>query len=437
MKILYELTYATRGQSGIPRDTASVAKMLMNEKEFHTDLVLNPRTHIQRSIFKQPKENWESEVLGSALRKEPGRSVLPPIFTSALILLQSFSLKRKVSFYFLSQKMNFNALEHLNFANRNGLLTSTRVAMISISYLARFARPAFLKPFKLSTSEYDIFIQQQVDPMNVAKNTIHIVRLHDFLPVTHPQLFDQNAVKIFTKSLRIMLRGKKKIWVMDSESTAKDFKEYYGADLDVRVIPCSITPAKSDGAHIGMARKNQICIVNTIEPRKRVSLAISGFREAKSLGKLSPDWELIIIGAEGWQEKNLASGLRKGVFGSDIIFKENAADFELQQVFSESKIVLSAAAAEGFGLPPLEGMINGCVPVVSDIPQHRETVRSNGFYFVGENPEGIANALGEAAALVAGNDSEISKNLRKYVEENYSEEVIGKMWGKLINSLSK
>ena len=99
--------------------------------------------------------------------------------------------------------------------------------------------------------------------------------------------------------------------------------------------------------------------------------------------------------------------------------------------------MLSAAAAEGFGLPPLEGMINGCVPVVSDIPQHRETVRTNGFYFAAENPEGIANALGEAAALVAGNDSQIAKNLRNYVEENYSEEVIGKMWGKLIHSLTK
>jgi glycosyltransferase involved in cell wall biosynthesis len=434
LKILYELTYATRGQSGIPRDTASVAKILVNGKNFQTDLVLNPRTHIQRSIFKQPKESWESEVLGSALRKEPGRSVLPPIFTSGLILLQSLSLKRKVSFYFLSEKMNLNALKHLKL---NGAPASTRIALISVSYLARFARPAFLKPFKLSTSEYDVFIQQQVDPMNVGKNTIHVVRLHDFLPVTHPQLFDQNAVKIFTKSLRIMLKGQKKIWVMDSESTAKDFREYFGSDLDVRVIPCSITPAKSSGAQISAARKNQICIVNTIEPRKRVSLAISGFREAKSLGKLSPDWELIIIGAEGWQEGNLASGLRKGVFGRDVIFKENAADFELQQVFGESKIVLSAAAAEGFGLPPLEGMINGCVPVVSDIPQHRETVRDNGFYFSGENPEEIANALGEAAALVADNDSQIAKNLRRYVEENYSEEVIGKMWGKLINSLAK
>lgn len=435
MKILYELTYATRGQSGVPRDTSSVAKILVNEKEFQTDLVLNPRTHTKRSIFKQPRIYWEAEVLGNALRREPGRSVIPPLFTSGLIFLQSLSLRRKVKIYFLNEKLNVNTLQYLKIGTE--VLQKTRVALMSISYLARFSRPGFLKPFKLSASEYDVFIQQQADPISVGKNTIHIIRLHDFLPLTHPHLFDQNAVKVFTKSLRIMLKGKKKIWVMDSESSAKDFKGYFGGDLDVRVIPCSITPGKSSKNPTMGVRKNQICIVNTIEPRKRVSLAIAGFREAKSLGKLSPDWELIIIGAEGWQEKNLAFGLRKGKFGNDIIFKENASEYELQQVFSESKIVLSAAVAEGFGLPPLEGMINGCVPVVSDIPQHRETIRENGLYFSGDDPTAIANALMEASLLVEQNGPEISTKLRDYVVANYSEKVIGEMWRDFIKSLKQ
>jgi glycosyltransferase involved in cell wall biosynthesis len=437
MKILYELTYATRGQSGVPRDAASVAKMLVQMDEFNTDLVLNPRTHTKRSIFKQPRTHWQADVLGDALRKEPGRSVIPPLFTSGLIFLQSLSLKRSVPIYFLDEKLNSKTLEHLTFAKLNGVLQRTRIALIALSYLARFSRPAFLKPFKLAISEYDVFIQQQVDPISVGKKTIHVVRLHDFLPVTHPQLFDRNAVKVFTKSLRIMLKDNNKIWVMDSETTAKEFKEYFGVDLDVRAIPCSITLGKSGSAEIEVPRKNQICIVNTIEPRKRVSLAISGFRKAKSLGQLSPDWELVIIGAEGWQEGVLASGLRKGIFGKDIIYRESVSDFHLQQVFSESKIVLSAAAAEGFGLPPLEGMINGCVPVVSDIPQHRETVRDNGLYFSGDDPTAIADALEEASLLIEQNGPVIATKLREYIEANYSEKVISKMWLDFLKSLEK
>ena len=437
MKILYELTYATRGQSGVPRDAASVARMLVQRDEIITDLVLNPRTHTKRSIFKQPRNHWESDALGDALRREPGRSVIPPLLSSGLIFLQSLSLKRNVPIYFLDEKLNSKTLEYLKLAKLSGVLQRTRIALIGLSYLARFSRPAFLRPFKLALSKYDVFIQQQVDPISVGKKMIHVVRLHDFLPVTHPQLFDRTAVKVFTKSLRIMLKGKNKIWVMDSETTAKEFKEHFGADLDVRVIPCSIAQDEFAIAQIEVPRKNQICIVNTIEPRKRVSLAISGFRLAKSLGQLSPDWELVIIGAEGWQEGSLTSGLRKGVFGKDVIYKESVADFELQRVFSETKIVLSAAVAEGFGLPPLEGMINGCVPVVSDIPQHRETVRENGVYFSGDDPITIANALMEASLLLEQNGPEISIKLRNHVLENYSEKVIGEMWLDFIRSLKK
>jgi glycosyltransferase involved in cell wall biosynthesis len=166
-------------------------------------------------------------------------------------------------------------------------------------------------------------------------------------------------------------------------------------------------------------------------------LAISGFRQAKLLGKLSPDWELVIIGAEGWNEKPLASGLRKGIFGKDVIYNEDVDDFELQRVFNESRIVLSAAAAEGFGLPPLEGMSSGCIPVVSDIPQHRETVRENGLYFSGNEPTAIANALEEASILSEQNGTEIATKLRNYVEANYSEKVIGEKWIDFINSLKK
>ena len=437
MKILYELTYATRGQTGIPRDANSLAKILVEMNEFQTDLVLNPRSYTKRQRKQQKGIQWKSEVLGDSLRHEPGRSAIPTLITFGLIFFQSLSLNHRVTLEFLDERMTKNAMRYLKVLQNNELRQKTRLALISVSYLARFSRPRYLKPFKLATPEYQVFIQQQVDPIAVGKKTIHVVRLHDFLPITHPQYFDQNGVKLFSKSLRIMLGGAKKIWVMDSESTANDFREYFGLDLDVRVIPCSVSSGELNIMDPKRLRKNQICMVNTIEPRKRVQLAIAGFHEAKRSGEISADWELIIVGGEGWQEKTLTSNLRKQSFGKDIIFMENAPDYMLQEVFRESKIVLSAAVAEGFGLPPLEGMSNGCVPVVSDIPQHRETVRQNGFYFSGESSKAIAKAVGQAAVFIENSGPEIEVSLQNYVKENYSEEVIGKMWSDLLNSLSR
>lgn len=205
--------------------------------------------------------------------------------------------------------------------------------------------------------------------------------------------------------------------------------------MDVRVIPC-VVPVKKSQDFENVVRKNQICIVNTIEPRKRVGLAISGFREGKSNGAIPDDWQLIIIGNEGWQEKSLTENLRKQVFGSDVIFKESAPDFELDKVYQESKIVLSTSAAEGFGLPPLEGMAYGCLPVVSRIPQHEETVTNLGVYFDGNGPENVANALGEAIRILSNNDISIVRNLADHVEQKFSAEVIGKQWTQLLKEVN-
>jgi len=113
---------------------------------------------------------------------------------------------------------------------------------------------------------------------------------------------------------------------------------------------------------------------------------------------------------------------------------EGAPDFELEKVYSESKILLSTSAAEGFGLPPLEGMAHGCIPVVSNIPQHHETVGDLGFYFDGEDPNCVALKIGEAVNALSAQDVSIPSRLIDHVRSNYSDQVISGMWKNLLTS---
>jgi glycosyltransferase involved in cell wall biosynthesis len=427
MKILYEVTYATRGQTGIPRDTKALAKILLNSDGLQSDLILNPRGYTRRKNKDKKDLRWASNELGNALRNEPGHTILPSLVLSALTVLQSFSPRRlvhllKVNGMHLSNVFNFLHLEP-TFKQKY----ESQVLLMMITYASRFVRPGYLKPFRINTSGYDIFIQQQVDPISISKKTTHIVRLHDILPISHPQYFNQNAVEIFSKSLSLMLKGSRKIWVMDTQHSANEFKEYFGDELDVRIVPC-VVQAKRLHAEIQMKKLNQICLVNTIEPRKRTKIAIDGFMEAKGSALLPQDWQLVIVGKEGWQEKSLVKSLRAQEFGPDIVFKENCSDFDLEKIYSESKIVLSTTAAEGFGLTPLEGMAYGCLPVVSDIPQHHETIQDLGLYFEGESPQRIAEKLGQALEVLSENELEVSKKLMKHIQTNYSEELISKKW---------
>ena len=97
MKILYEMTYSTRGQSGIPRDTNTLAKILLNAEGVDADFVFNPRSYTKRKNPKTSGLQWLSNELGDTLRIDPGRSAIPPIFVTFLILLQSLSLRRIVA----------------------------------------------------------------------------------------------------------------------------------------------------------------------------------------------------------------------------------------------------------------------------------------------------------------------------------------------------
>lgn len=431
MNILYELTYATRGNSGIPRDTLAVAKILQADPHFHTDFLLNPKGLTYRGKLIPKKEKWASVDLGNALRKEPGRSVLPRLFLAPILALQAMSLFSSLKPFPVGKALRDETFGHLNMPQ--SLTDISKIFLIPLSYAARFARPGFLSPFKIRKSDLDIFIQQQVDPIAVPKSVTHIVRLHDFLPITHPQFFDDMAVKLFSKSLRVMLKGHKKTWVMDSKASAELFKESFGGDLDVRVIPCAVMLGDMDFGSI--TKQKQVLILNTIEPRKRVMLAIEGFKRAKNQGLLDHDWKLIIAGSEGWQEGGLVSKLRKHGFGHDVTFSEAPTDFEVKTLLAESQIILSTSAAEGFGLPPLEGMAFGCVPVISDIPQHRETVGEHGFYFQGSKATGVATALGLAAEKATSGGPGLISELQDHIEEHFSFETITAQWDALLGEI--
>ena len=434
MRVLYDITYATRGMSGIPKDTRDVGQILINSDQIKVDFILNSYSYVARG--NREKGFWIERQIGSSLRVDPTRELLPPLFLKFLIAIQSLSIFRRVKTRTAEPRQAENILNFFNLKNLGLNQQNPSVRFFVISYFARFVRPRYRRPFRLDTPGYDFFVQQQVDPIEVKGNTIHIVRLHDILPISHPQYFDAIAVHAFAKSLEVMLKHGDKVFVVDTESTANEFRERFGKNLDVRSIPCVIESVDV-GVKTKISRRNQICVVNTIEPRKRVSLAIDGFLLGKIKGDIPLDWELHIVGKEGWLQRDLVEKLKKGWFGDDVVYHGDVTSFQLDRIYLESKIVLSTSVAEGFGLPPLEGMARGCLPVISNIPQHLETIGDLGIYFHGNDPILVSKALSEAISLLSENPENLSTELTNHVVERFSERVISKKWVELLESLKR
>jgi glycosyltransferase involved in cell wall biosynthesis len=292
----------------------------------------------------------------------------------------------------------------------------------------------------LNTDGFNFFIQQHVDPISVSPQTIHIVRLHDILPITHPFYFSKKARWAFSRGLNTLLKDPKIIWVTDTLATKKEFVDFYGRHLKVEVIPCEVGfgfklehiyesinkkhKESSDG-------KNIFLCVNTIEPRKNVEIVVQAFLCAQEKVPKNRKDQLIIVGKYGWLEEVLISKLRTNFFGPNIIFIEDIDDRELQEWYEKANFLVSASAAEGFGLPPLEGMLFGCIPIVSSLEQHRETIEEYGIFF-DIDKKLLSEALMKAKSMSSEEKAAMGFKVHDYVKNKYSRESLKTRWEELL-----
>lgn len=426
LRILYDTSYATRGNSGIPGDSRSLAAILNSNFKDNCHFLFIPRGYVRRFFVTNPSTTTLSTYLAKAIKPNGSRTILPIRVERILIIAQALnpiSIVRKIR---ISEVLSKNALANLGIRHGIPIMYIALIANAS-----RFARPYILGNYRLNTKKYNIFIQQQIDPIKVSRGTRHIIRLHDILPITNPQYFDDIAVYAFSNGLQKSLKNKKIEWVMDTNASVQEFKRLFGENLKVSSIPCAVG-TQFELSNTNWKKHNQILVVNTLEPRKQTRRIIDSFIFGQNSGLIPKTYKLVIMGGEGWQENSLIKDLQDEVFGKSISFIYKPSDSRIQIEMQKSKFIVSASAAEGFGLPPLEGMLFGCFPIVSSIPQHKETIGKFGHYFdpLGSDLPGI---LGKAIIKNGKATKETQLQLRNYVLSNFSIKVVEKEWLKLLN----
>jgi alpha-1,2-rhamnosyltransferase len=271
----------------------------------------------------------------------------------------------------------------------------------------------------------------------VSSSTTHIVRLHDILPITHPEFFSTKARIAFNRGLAGLLSNKNIVWVMDTEASKKEFMSFFGNKLKIAVIPCEVGYGLNPPT-VPVAKENRknntFLTVNTIEPRKNVRLIVKSFLTSLKLDSAVSDDELIIAGSYGWLEDDLILKLRSGHYGPQVKFIEKPDEAQIKRLYESSDFVISASEAEGFGLPPLEGILFGCLPLVSKLPQHFETMGTEAIYF-DLNEESLSQAIFSARSLSISKRRELALTLHKQVRSRFSHEVLKIRWESLLTSI--
>lgn len=159
-------------------------------------------------------------------------------------------------------------------------------------------------------------------------------------------------------------------------------------------------------------------MVGTLEPRKGYLQTLEAFTE---LWKSGSAVNLVIVGREGW--KGLPDEMRREIPGliqairnhpelnERLFWLDGISDEYLRKIYEASTCLIAASFDEGFGLPLIESALNGLPIIARDIPVFREVAGDCAYYFQGNSPESLAEAIGAWLVMKANQAYPKSKDI--------------------------
>lgn len=175
---------------------------------------------------------------------------------------------------------------------------------------------------------------------------------------------------------------------------------------------------------INYGKKNYILTVSTISPRKN----IDGLIKAFNLIKEELDYNLIVVGKNGWLYESVVNLVNDLNLKDRVIFTGAVNDDELKFLYKNSNVFIYPSFYEGFGLPPLEAMSYGIPCIVSNTTCIPEVVGNAAVLVNPYNIEEIKNEIINIANIDSEYKNIISKKsmeqIKKYSWEKSANQVI-------------
>nr|WP_314427499.1 glycosyltransferase [uncultured Erwinia sp.] len=216
-------------------------------------------------------------------------------------------------------------------------------------------------------------------PVNGIKSAVTV---HDLMFELVPEFFSGWLKKLIGKRYFRLLVGKSMaasdLVLSVSATTRDDVRALYQLDSAVTGEGLFLTAQPDSGIihSLGLQDKGYLLYTGNNRPHKNIPALLAAFAE---LRKTQPGLSLVLVG-------HTAASQQEGV-----IYPGFVSDEQLVALYQHARAFVFPSLYEGFGLPIIEALANGCPVIASDIPAFREFANDNIRYF----------ELGNHAALVA------------------------------------
>lgn len=223
-----------------------------------------------------------------------------------------------------------------------------------------------------------------------------------------------------------------------SEFTKQDIIKRYGITPSKVVVAYpSVIPPTKEPTSLRRAntlkkfslKKPYLIYVGTIQPRKNLIKLVEAFEsvqrsvaseKTKKVGRSrvqSATLQLVIAGKIGWLADDIIQRIKDSPFFADIILTGYINEEVKHILIKEADASVLVGLYEGFGIPPLESMHLGTIPIVSNTTSLPEVVGEAGILVDPTSPHSIADGIKKVLRLTAKSKAKYRKEMRAQIKK--------------------
>jgi glycosyltransferase involved in cell wall biosynthesis len=197
------------------------------------------------------------------------------------------------------------------------------------------------------------------------------------------RIFSTWAAKHATKLMTFSESSRRAVSRLFKIPIEKIYSNYHGVDISSFPAISHKLPAVSYGLYVGQAF-----------PRRHLKETLLAFEK---ISPRFPELDFIAVGKDKYQPPfifNLVKDINNHLGREAIRYETYVSEEELLNLYRNAKFVAYVSDQEAFGLPPIEALGHGSMPVVADVEITREIFGNNAFFV--QNPisvETIADTM--------------------------------------------
>lgn len=306
---------------------------------------------------------WVLETVGAAIQKKPDWS-----------FLMAYASIRKIRFDRLELGHGYESVQ--------------------IPFPARLwdplKRSGLLPPMELLVGSFDVMLGTAFitwPTLRAAKVPI----IYDLSFRRYPEMLETKNLELLSRMVPASIRRADRI-ITISEAMRDEISETFEIDPSIISVvrPGVRAVTETEDAGIDTLPERFFLALGTLEPRKNLLSVLLAQDLLRQEGVAIP---LVVVGGSGWRNDAILTELASRTGRGEVITTGYIDDASVRMLYRNAVALVFPSFYEGFGMPIIEAMAEGCPVITSDLPVFKETSGDAALYVDESDPRSIATAM--------------------------------------------